>query len=103
MKVLSIIGVFTQIASIILVITIYRKMYKNIKYLEKRCNKLHNENIGLTGKLQMSKIMINEKENIINSYTNIIMSLEEELSSLREEAYKSKKTMRKSTTSTKAK
>lgn len=110
MDILILISIISLLLASLLIVICFKRLFKIIERLEKERNELIKENKELeTNKniykrlREFNQKIADEKEDTIRTYTKIIMSLEEELKSVREEAYKSKKVVRKSTTSKKAK
>ena len=110
MDILMLISIISLLLASLLIVICFKRLFKIIERLETERNELIKENNELETEKNIYKHlrefnqkMADEKDDTIRTYTNIIMSLEEELKSVREEAYKSKKTVRKTTTSNKAK
>ena len=110
MEVLEILFEIALLLTGVLLVIVFGHMTKAIRSVEKERAELIKENKELEIEKNIYKHLrefnqkiADEKEEVIKTYTKIIMSLEEELKSVREEAYKSKKTVRKSTTSKKTK
>ena len=110
MDILMLMSIINLFLASLLIAICFKRLFKIIERLETERNELIKENKELETEKNIYKHLrefnekiADEKDDTIRTYTNIIMSLEEELKSVREEAYKSKKTVRKTTTSNKAK
>lgn len=110
MDILMLISIISLLLASLSIAICFKRLSKIIERLETERNELIKENKELETEKNIYKNLrefnqkkADEKDYTIRTYTNIIMSLEEELKSVREEAFKSKKTVRKSTTSKKTK